>query len=518
MRSIDTIVVGGGMAGLTATAYLARAGKQVTLFEKIDYFGGLVNSFEREGFIFDGGLRSIENSGVVFPMLRQLGIDVPFVKSQVSLVSGNSVLRLYGNESIDEYRDFLLHQFPEEQVSIDRIIAEIKKITRYMDVLYAIDNPLFMDIPQNKRYLFRELLPWLFRFLWTIRKIERLQEPVYPYLRRFTGNEQLIDNIAQHFFRGTPTSFALSYFSLYNDYNYPLGGTGKLAEKMTEFCISRGAEMRLNSPIIHLDPENRILETEKGEAFRYNQLIWACDLRSLYRSINLEKMADNPLRNTLRERREELDRLHGAESVYTSFFAVRKDPGFFRSIATEHCFYTPSLKGLSGIPEPGEDKNAVKNYLKELVSRNTLEISIPALRDESLAPPGETGIEVSLLFDYHLARKIREQGWSEEFKEYMENLLLEELDRLYPGIRELIRWKFSATPLTIERYTGNTEGAIVGWSFENPLIPVTHKFSKVAGSVNTPIPHVYKAGQWSYSPAGVPIAIMTGKMAADKVR
>jgi phytoene dehydrogenase-like protein len=75
----DVVVVGGGMAGLTAAAYLSRAGARVLLCEKEKQVGGLVNSFERGGFVFDGGIRAIENSGIVHPMLRQLGIDVEFL-------------------------------------------------------------------------------------------------------------------------------------------------------------------------------------------------------------------------------------------------------------------------------------------------------------------------------------------------------------------------------------------------------------------------------------------------------
>lgn len=517
MKRVDTIVVGGGMAGLTATAYLAKGGRDVALFEKIDYFGGLVNTFERKGYRFDGGLRSIENSGIVFPMLNQLGIEIPFVKSHVSLVTGNTVLRLSGNESIEQYRLFLIEQFPDDQKAVHRIIDEIIKITRYMDVMYGIDNPIFMDILKDKRYLFKELLPWLFRFLLTVRKIEKLNEPIYPYLRRFTDNEKLIDNIAQHFFKDTPTSFALSYFSLYNDYNYPLGGTGKLAEKLVEFSENKGATMHLNTAAVGLNPEKKTLTTEKGETIGYNSLIWACDLKSLYRIIDTNELNDESLKGAIMDRREELKGLHGAESVYTGFFAIAKEPGYFRSIATEHTFYTPSLKGLSSLSDPGDTKASIMHYLKDLVKYNTLEISIPVLRDPTLAPAGETGIEVSILFDYPLARKIADQGWEDEFKTYMETLLLDQLNQLYPGIKERLLFQFSATPLTIERYTSNTEGAIVGWSFANPFIPVVHRFSKVAKSVNTPIPGIFKAGQWSYSPAGVPIAIMTGKLAADKV-
>jgi phytoene dehydrogenase-like protein len=77
------IIVGGGMAGLTAAAYLSRTGHPVLLFEKEAKTGGLVNSFTHQGFVFDGGIRAIENSGIVFPMLRQLGIDIPMARNGV---------------------------------------------------------------------------------------------------------------------------------------------------------------------------------------------------------------------------------------------------------------------------------------------------------------------------------------------------------------------------------------------------------------------------------------------------
>jgi hypothetical protein len=40
---------------------------------------------------------------------------------------------------------------------------------------------------------------------------------------------------------------------------------------------------------------------------------------------------------------------------------------------------------------------------------------------------------------------------------------------------------------------------------------------KVASSVDTPVPSVYQAGQWVYSPAGLPISILTGKLASDRI-
>ncbi len=64
----DTIIVGGGIAGLTAAVYLARAGQNTLLIEKNKEFGGLVNSFVRDGFHFEAGVRALESAGVILPI------------------------------------------------------------------------------------------------------------------------------------------------------------------------------------------------------------------------------------------------------------------------------------------------------------------------------------------------------------------------------------------------------------------------------------------------------------------
>ncbi|MFZ6018702.1 MAG: NAD(P)/FAD-dependent oxidoreductase, partial [Chloroflexota bacterium] len=53
-------------------------------------------------------------------------------------------------------------------------------------------------------------------------------------------------------------------------------------------------------------------------------------------------------------------------------------------------------------------------------------------------------------------------------------------------------------------------------SFENPP-PVIHTLKDIPKSVLTPIPNVYQAGQWVYSPAGVPIAMLTGWYASQNI-
>ena len=81
------------MAGLTAASYLSKAGLKVLLCEKEKTTGGLVNSFDYKGFVFDGGIRGIENSGIIFPMLNQLGVEIDFLANKVSVGIGKDVIR-----------------------------------------------------------------------------------------------------------------------------------------------------------------------------------------------------------------------------------------------------------------------------------------------------------------------------------------------------------------------------------------------------------------------------------------
>jgi phytoene dehydrogenase-like protein len=528
----DTVVVGGGIAGLTAAAYIAKSGRSVALFEKQPKTGGLVQTFQRNNVYFDTGLRSIENSGIVFSMLKQLGIDIEFKKSIVSIGIENHVIKVIDKSSIAEYEAFLKLHFPNNSNDISAIVKEIKKIMGYMDVLYGIDNPALMDFAKNKKYLFGELLPWLFRFLFTMRLINKLNEPVEDYLKRFTSNQALIDIIAQHFFKKTPTSFALSYFSLYLDYHYPTGGTATVINRVTDFIIENRGVINTGVSITALNPEENYVIDSNGNRIDYSNLVWACDLKQLYNVIPTEELNDKVLIKRIEQKRTELKPLKGGDSVFTVYLTLDESKLYFENICTGHFFYTPNKMGLSTVStknieeflnskeiEPDNElKSGVKSYLNEYFKLNTFEIAIPVLRDSALAPQGKVGIEVSLFLDYDLEKRIDEFGWATEISDYMETITINILnDTIFPGIKNKVVDRFSSSPLTIERLTGNTHGALTGWAFTNPIVPVVNQMLKVNSSVETILPSVFQAGQWTYSPSGFPMSIVTGKLAADRV-
>lgn len=527
----DVLIVGGGMAGLTAAAYVAKAGLKVLLCEKEKNTGGLVNSFEHKGFVFDGGIRAIENSGIVVPMLRQLGLQLDFLPSPVSIGIGKDVVRIESKANLTAYQTLLEKHFPDNKDDIARIIREIAKIMGYMDVLYGIDNPLFLDLKRNPGYVFRTILPWMLKYALTAPKIARLQGPVEEHLAGLSANQALIDLIAQHFFQKTPAHFALSYFSLYLDYRYPRGGTGALPQALEQFVLDHGGEIRRETRITSLDPGRRQAVDDRGNVYQYKKLVWAADQKALYRIVNPASVPDREASERIRARKEALVGKVGGDSVLTVYLAVGMESDTFARIASPHFFYTPSTAGLSHVTlgelrmaDPGSpagliaDRPRIEEWLKRFLEHTTYEISCPVLRDPALAPVGQTGLIVSSLFDFSLTKHIAALGWYDEFKQLVADHMIQVLDAsIYPGLKAAIIDSFTSTPLTLERISGNSEGAITGWAFTNDVMPAERSLPGVANAVLTPIPDVYQAGQWTYSPSGLPISILTGKLAADRI-
>lgn len=526
-RSYDAIVVGAGIAGLTSAAYLCRRGHRTLLLEKSDKVGGLVNTFWHDGFAFDGGIRAFENSGIVFPMLRQLGMDLDVVRSPVTIGIGGDVIRLDARDSLGAYRDLLCKWFPQDARDIDRIIGEIRKATRYMDVLYGIDNPLFLDNYQDMNYVFKTLLPWLLKYQVNIRKALKLDKPINDHLRQFTGNASLIDMITQHFFKDTPAFFALSYFRLYLDYSYPRGGTGALADKLAGLIRGNGGEIATGAEVSGVDTESRLVRTADGRAYGFKELVWCADMKGLYAAVDISRIGDPASRERVSSQRASVMESAGGDSVLTVFMRVDLDKPYFQSACGPHSFYTPRTDGLSTLGDwrslaSGEgaeqEKAALKEWVGKYLDLTTYEVSCPALRDASLAPEGKTGVIVSTLLDYDLAKRIQDAGWYDEFKAHCVDRITAVLNTtLFPGFADKVLHAMCSTPLTLERIAGNSGGAITGWAFTNRRMPAENRFQKIAEAIRTPIPHVFQAGQWAFSPSGLPVCILTGKLAADAV-
>lgn len=516
------IVVGAGISGLTASAYLSQAGHEVTLLEKSDSLGGLIGSFERNGFVFDNGIRGVENSGTLFPMLRQLGIHLEFVSNVVDMGIQHQNISIHPENNYGSYQELLLKTYPEEKDAIERIFEDIKRISKYMEVLYDIDNPLFLDPKKDSKYLMKTIVPWMFKYSFTIGKIEKLKTPIRIYLRKFTESDALIDAIAQHFFTDTPAFFALSYLKMHSDYYYPKGGTQSIVHALRDFITRHGGVIHLNSEVTRIDEKGQIAY-HGNEPYRYDALLWCGDLNAMYRCIDNTSVDYLPTK-------EKIAKAKGNDSLYQMFLSVDLPKEYFSNKFSGHVFYMPEQKGLSSLDQSDTEliqnltsmdilsrKKKIVSWLKAFARKTTFEISVPVVRDPGLAPKNQSAVIISTLFSYELTEWFLKEGLYDFFRKTLSEAIIEILEEtLLPGWKSKILNYFEATPKTIESRLNNTGGAITGWSFSKE-IPVEHRLWKIASSIKTPFPKIFQSSQWSFSPSGFPTSIVTAKIAANKI-
>jgi len=519
----NIVIVGAGIAGLTAAAYLSQKHK-VTLLEKSDDLGGLIGSFSRDGIVFDKGIRAVENSGTIIPMLKDLGIDLTWKKSEVSIGYEKNFATLSGKDAIQKYQQLLYKQFPDEKVAVDLIVKRINKITKYMQVLYGIDNPMFLDPKKEYKYFLKTIIPWMFKYSVTVKKIDKLKMPLNTYLSTITTNRELTDMISQKFFDSTPTFFGLSYFSMLNDYYYPVGGMRSLVKGLEEYILEHDGKILVNHEVTSVDADKHIVCVGAKE-FSYDKAVWAGDLKTMYKCIA------SPLTKKAMKKKKEVEKCKGNNSLFIMYISTNLHADYFEGKCSPHCFYTPNTSGLHSLSikrseivehlkslQKNEQEIALYKWLKEFISKQTFEISVPVLQDAALAPAGKSGIIVSFLFDYSLMKYIKELGIYDECKIWMQNETVELLDESYfTGLKESVIDITSSTPLTIERKFNNSEGSTTGWSFSQDM-PVETKLWKIAKSIKTPFKDIYQASHWSFSPSGVPTSIINAKIVANKIK
>ena len=75
MQHYDVVIIGGGLAGLTASIYLAKAGLSVTVLEKANQLGGRARTVHKSGAALNLGLHALYLDGAVEAILREIGVE-----------------------------------------------------------------------------------------------------------------------------------------------------------------------------------------------------------------------------------------------------------------------------------------------------------------------------------------------------------------------------------------------------------------------------------------------------------
>jgi all-trans-retinol 13,14-reductase len=135
VKEFDIVIVGSGLGGLLCGAILSKEGFRVCVLEKNKVIGGNLQSFERDGVIFNTGLHyfgSGDTDQFIYKLFNYLGIFEKLKLKRLDLDRFDVIHFKNKDYSLaqgfDNFREKLIVSFPAEGNGIDRFVSKIKQV------------------------------------------------------------------------------------------------------------------------------------------------------------------------------------------------------------------------------------------------------------------------------------------------------------------------------------------------------------------------------------------------------
>ena len=159
-----------------------------------------------------------------------------------------------------------------------------------------------------------------------------------------------------------------------------------------------------------------------------------------------------------------------SEGIFTVYLGLRMSGA---ELASRMRATSVSFMPLDRDVDP-EDARAADHFEKDGFS-----LYSPSLINPELAPEGRSSLMIQAVSPAHW-----QDDWHRSdpadyrtLKKQVRDKLVSRAEVLVPGLRAAVEFEDAATPLTYERYTGNTDGATSGCSRS---APASHRLAKCA--------------------------------------
>jgi len=154
----DVVVIGSGLGGLQCGCLLSKQGLKVCVLEKNDRIGGMIQSFVRDGVVFNTGLNYTESLGegeVLYRYFKLFGLIGKITLKQLDKNQSDIITLGDHSYSIPQgyqnYTDALKNHFPDEAKGIESYLNGLKDVC-YSFPFYKLsknNKDLVMDMPDN---------------------------------------------------------------------------------------------------------------------------------------------------------------------------------------------------------------------------------------------------------------------------------------------------------------------------------------------------------------------------------
>jgi all-trans-retinol 13,14-reductase len=498
----DAIIIGGGLGGLSAGAFLSRHGKRVMLIEQHYIPGGCATTFKRKNFLMEVGLHALDGSLVderkSHSMLRFLGVkkDLEFQTLPEFFQMQNAHMNFTFPNGTDQAVKALVQAFPGEERGIRKLFKLIlgvdEELSRFPKKIWekVLKFPLFPLFFPNITLTFSRTLG--------------------SYLDKNFKSEELKLILQGNllYYHDDPYSMSLVFFakaqsSFINKGGYFIkGGSQNLSDSLARVITENQGFLLLGKKV------NQILVEEgkavgvsfsdafntqlKPEVFRANHIIHSGALPLL------ADLMEGAAAKKIKKKIKGMIPSCSLFCVYIGFSREVKSLGHNRYSTF---IYGDDVKSL---------KDIHANYHGPWEQRSFAFVDYGQV-DSGLAPEGKSfGVICSAdklstweeLDDTEYQKKKDEAAW----------ILINRLENTIPGITELIETYEIGTSRTIKRYTLNPSASPYGFAQTPAQAGFKRPFYR------SPVKNLWLSGIWTFPGGGFTGAIVSGFLCGLKVK
>lgn len=472
------IIIGGGIAGLSAGIYGLRSGYDVEILEMHSMPGGQCTAWDRSGYRFDYCLHWLVGtaSGPFHEVWRETDVitdNVTIIDQEVHTTiydqAGNSFI-IYTN--IDQWEKYLIEFASEDCKAIRRMCADMRKA--------ALMEP-FSDAP-GVRSLFDYLravyrMPRAILLMMTYGK-----KSCREYFQGLNLKNQKLAFFLQHVFAVHDFSalaflMMLGWFYTRNA-GYLIGGSLPMIRRMADKFSALGGRLTLNSRVAKVNVADH---AASGVTLTDGRVIDA-------------------------------DYVISAADGYSTIFRMLE--GNYLSPQIKDAYetwplFTPLVQVSFGIGTEIPAHNPVQTYLApgRKIGSTELRYGYTVMNysfDPTMAPKGKTVIIIRFESPWELWQELSAEAYRAE-KKQVELDCRVILEDTLPGITPHIEVADVATPRTGVRYTGVWKGSYEGF------MPTSNNVSRSLDMTLPGLRNFFMCGQWLSPGGGLPPSALSGK-------
>ncbi len=484
------IVIGGGIAGLSAGIYALQSGFAVDLYEKNAALGGECTGWDRQGYHIDNcihwltGCRREDELNQIWREIGALDDTVAVYREPYfyRLVSDGNTLHFWSD--IERARREFLDLAPEDADEINRFFDCVK----YAECV---------RVPCEKSLAEMNLIEYL-RFGMTMAGMG-------PVIKEY--GEDSIDDLAGRFrnpyvremmrcyMNGSYKAVALlSSYGFYSSKTagIPMGGSVEMVRRIAERFEAMGGKLHRNMAAERIEIRNRLAQAvvfADGSVVSCDAVICAADTAVTFGRLLDAGYMDRKLRK------------------------MYETPGGYRTSSGFQAAF-----GIIGAADCGVESGSTV-FLCDSFRVGRQELDHMGMRlydyDAKLFPPDRRVIQCNILQDeddYEYWRELYEdrERYNAE-KHRIAEEMRSRLEESFPLLKDRLILLDAYSPMTFTKWCGAYKGAYMSFFEQKGYKSFTVK-NRVRGLRN-----VFLASQWLSVNGGLPLAAVSGKFAAQSL-